>query len=74
LQAESEVRPWDPVRAWFGTRVSSLQSMLPAGDTGYQTKPGTGSMDELLTLPARVERMEKRLYGMLDLKGFVTGS
>jgi myosin heavy subunit len=28
-------------------------------------------MEELLTLPARVERLEKRMYGMLDLKGFV---
>ncbi|NLS45001.1 MAG: hypothetical protein GX969_04605, partial [Firmicutes bacterium] len=26
---------------------------------------------EILTLPARVERIEKRLYGMLDLKGFI---
>ena len=28
-------------------------------------------MEEILTLPARVERLEKRMYGMLDLKGFV---
>ncbi|MCR4402545.1 MAG: hypothetical protein NUW12_07140 [Firmicutes bacterium] len=28
-------------------------------------------MEELLTLPGRVERIEKRLSGMLDLKGFV---
>ncbi len=28
-------------------------------------------MQELLTLPARVERIEKRLSGMLDLKGFI---
>ena len=36
-------------------------------------KPGLQQdpMEEILTLPARVERMEKRLYGMLDLKGFV---
>ncbi|MDI7246053.1 MAG: hypothetical protein QME92_01060 [Bacillota bacterium] len=28
-------------------------------------------MEQLLTLPARVERIERRLSGMLDLKGFI---
>lgn len=36
-----------------------------------KSSPRRDPMEEILTLPARVERMEKRLYGMLDLKGFV---
>jgi DNA repair exonuclease SbcCD ATPase subunit len=39
-------------------------------ETGKQ-RPGLDPMEEILTLPARVERIEKRLYGMLDLKGFI---
>ncbi|MGE5587051.1 MAG: hypothetical protein ACM3ZO_02375 [Clostridia bacterium] len=34
-------------------------------------RPAHDPMEELLTLPARVERIEKRLSGMLDLKGFI---
>lgn len=57
--------------------VESRDTRVPAGSMLAETIPGTkpspgqDPMDELLTLPARVERMEKRLYGMLDLKGFV---
>ncbi|MEW6104806.1 MAG: hypothetical protein AB1563_00340 [Bacillota bacterium] len=36
-----------------------------------QARPAQDPMEELLTLPARVERIEKRLSGMLDLKGFI---
>lgn len=36
-----------------------------------QVRPAQDPMEELLTLPARVERIEKRLSGMLDLKGFI---
>ncbi|NLG80320.1 MAG: hypothetical protein GX492_10960 [Firmicutes bacterium] len=36
-----------------------------------QGRPAQDPMEELLTLPARVERIEKRLSGMLDLKGFI---
>ncbi|HHX27212.1 MAG TPA: hypothetical protein GX721_11175 [Firmicutes bacterium] len=52
------------------TRVptrSTLSDTIPDTKSGLQQDP----MEEILTLPARVERMEKRLYGMLDLKGFV---
>jgi hypothetical protein len=54
----------------YDTRIpteSTLPEIIP------DTKPSLGHdpMEEILTLPARVERMEKRLYGMLDLKGFV---
>ncbi|HHY31519.1 MAG TPA: hypothetical protein GX515_00645 [Firmicutes bacterium] len=34
-------------------------------------RPALDPMEELLTLPGRVERIEKRLSGMLDLKGFI---
>ncbi|MEW5866288.1 MAG: hypothetical protein AB1774_05435 [Bacillota bacterium] len=36
-----------------------------------QARPARDPMEELLSLPARVERIEKRLHGMLDLKGFI---
>ncbi|MEW6226943.1 MAG: hypothetical protein AB1700_02465 [Bacillota bacterium] len=36
-----------------------------------QARSPRDPMEELLTLPARVERIEKRLHGMLDLKGFI---
>jgi exonuclease VII large subunit len=52
------------------TRVPTrrtLSDTIPDTKSGLQQDP----MEEILTLPARVERMEKRLYGMLDLKGFV---
>jgi hypothetical protein len=52
------------------TRVptgSMLSETIPDTKSSLQQDP----MEEILTLPARVEHMEKRLYGMLDLRGFV---
>ena len=55
----------------------SRDAGIPVGgmqaEVASDAKPGIrrDPMEEILTLPARVERMEKRLYGMLDLKGFV---
>jgi hypothetical protein len=46
-------------------------SMLPEAVPDTKHSLLQDPMAEILTLPARVERVEKRLYGMLDLKGFV---
>lgn len=52
------------------TRIST-ESVLPEIIPDTKSSLGQDPMEEILTLPARVERMEKRLYGMLDLQGFV---
>ena len=71
--AAKECAPWPVEKATArqdDTRVpqrSTLPEAIPDTRSGLQQDP----MEEILTLPARVERIEKRLYGMLDLKGFV---
>lgn len=47
------------------------ESMRAETTTDAKSSVRLDPMEEILSLPARVERMEKRLYGMLDLKGFV---
>lgn len=56
------------------TMETAVPAPTPAGVYALeeeQARPPRDPMEELLTLPARVERIEKRLYGMLDLKGFI---
>ena len=50
---------------------SLVESILPQTIPDAKPSMERDPMDELLSLPQRVERIEKRLYGMLDLKGFV---
>ncbi len=54
----------------------SVEMAVPAqvglrGADEAQARQPRDPMEELLTLPARVERIERRLHGMLDLKGFI---
>lgn len=60
-------------RAESGARESQSQAEHVSPGITPDIKPSASRdpMEELLTLPARVERMERRLYNMLDLKGFI---
>ncbi|MGE5592831.1 MAG: hypothetical protein ACM3X3_03995 [Betaproteobacteria bacterium] len=51
--------------------VTARPSQQPQEAGEGRARPALDPMEELLTLPGRVERIEKRLSGMLDLKGFI---